>query len=205
MPIFDDARRPARADALEQALRGTLDADETLLWSGFPPQGILLRPSDWLAIPFSLLWGGFAIAWELAVFVGEPDVPDQFNSWDIGFALWGVPFVLVGLYLIAGRFFIEAARRAYTIYAVTDQRAIVLTNFLAQNIRSIPLSGLTEIGLSKKADGRGTIALGRANTASDWAQGRAVAARDTRPQFESVSRAEEVLKIIREAQKRSRA
>jgi hypothetical protein len=204
MPTFE-APRPARADALEQALRAVVEPDEKLLWSGLPEQGGVLRVQDRVLIPFSLLWGGFAIAWEVMVFAGERDVPDRFDLWDKGFVLWGIPFVLAGLYFIVGRFFADAARRARTIYGVTDQRAILLTNFLGHSVRSIALPGLAEIALSKKPDGRGTITFGPANSMTDWARGWPGGSRAAPPAFEGTARADEVLKIIRDAQKRARA
>ena len=203
MAFIDAAKTPKRADALQQELRETLEPSERLLWSGYPRQGLTLRREDFFLIPFSLLWGGFAIFWEYSVIAGELDLPDQFNLWDKFFVLWGIPFVLIGLYFIFGRFIEDLARRACTIYAVTDRRAILLTNFFGHNVRSLRLRGLTEINLSKKSDGRGTITFGPANSSMDWARGWPGAGRNTNPAFEGIARAQDVLKIIRDAQKAS--
>lgn len=203
MAIVDAADSSRRADILQQELREALEPGERLLWSGFPRQGLMLRAEDAFLIPFSLLWGGFAILWEYSVITGEPDVPDQFNLWDKFFVLWGVPFVLFGLYFIFGRFIADAARRGRTIYAVTNTRAILLTNFFGHSLRSIQLSGLNEIGLSKKAEGRGTITFGPANYVYG-VRGWPSTSHNTAPVFESVARAQDILKIIRDAQAASR-
>jgi len=200
--FIDASDRPNRAEALHQNLRDTLEPGETLLWSGFPRQGMMLRPEDAFLIPFSVLWGGFAIFWEATAIFGERDVPDRFNLWDKFFVLWGIPFVLAGLYLIFGRFIADSARRARTIYAVTNHRAILLTNFFGHNVRSISLSGLNEIALSKKPNGRGTITLGAANYVYG-ARGWPSTIRNTAPVFENIARAVDVLKIIRDAQRAS--
>jgi hypothetical protein len=51
----------------ERAIRSELSSGEKLLWSGQPSGGLRLRPADALMIPFSLLWAGFAVSWELSV------------------------------------------------------------------------------------------------------------------------------------------
>src|SRR5512145_2674932 len=98
---------------IENELRPNLSSDAKLIWTGKPKTGIVFRGSDAFLIPFSLLWGGFAVFWETNVIAtGAP----------FFFKLWGIPFVLVGLYLTVGRFFFDAKKRANTIYGLTSDR-----------------------------------------------------------------------------------
>ncbi|WP_147431961.1 hypothetical protein [Motilibacter peucedani] len=90
--------------------------DESLLWSGRPDPHKHFTASDIFLVPFSLLWGGFAIFWMTAALVNGAPVP---------FALFGVPFVALGLYMIFGRFFYKAKRKRETVYGLTDRRALV--------------------------------------------------------------------------------
>jgi hypothetical protein len=91
---------------------GRLLKDEKIVWWGEPAQGLLLTDRDWLLIPFSLLWGGFAIFWESTVL--RTDGPAFMK-------LWGVPFVPIGLYLVVGRFLLDAWIRRGMRYAVTNK------------------------------------------------------------------------------------
>jgi hypothetical protein len=42
------------------------------------------------------------------------------------FRLWGIPFLCVAVYLIAGRFFVDAWLRSRTSYYVTDRAAYIV-------------------------------------------------------------------------------
>ena len=89
---------------LQNELRQHLNQGESLLWTGTPKKGILFNSGDLFLIPFSIFWCGFAIFWMYGASEGGGI-----------FALFGIPFVVIGLYLLFGRFFLEAAQRANTV------------------------------------------------------------------------------------------
>lgn len=173
-----------------------MDSGESLIWSGAPRQGLLLRPSDGFMIPFSLLWGGFAIFWEVSVL--NTSGP---NSLFMSF--WGIPFVLVGLYIIIGRFFIDARIRAQTFYGLTDRRAIIVSGLFSRTINSLPLRTLTDISLQERSDRSGTILLGRPQPYSSWSSGMRWpgASQYSTPAFEMISNAKAVHDQLLEAQR----
>jgi hypothetical protein len=148
--------------APQQEISRVLDSDESLLWSGAPRQGLMLRPGDIFMIPFSLLWGGFAIFWEASVLRSNAPV---------FFALFGVPFVLVGLYMIVGRFFVDARIRAKTSYGITNRRAIIVSGLFSRTTTSLPLRTLTDVSLQERPDHSGTIMFGRPLPYSYWSSG----------------------------------
>jgi len=131
--------------------RDELNPGEKIIWSGQPQQGLTLQPADIFMIPFSLLWGGFAIFWEsAAILSGAP----------FFFMLWGIPFVLVGLYMIFGRFFVDMAQRRKTYYALTNERAIILSGLFNQSIKTLKLKQIPEINITTRSNGTGTITFG---------------------------------------------
>jgi hypothetical protein len=98
-------------------VRQYLRDDEQLLWYGAPDASVWFTAEDVILIPFSILWCGFAIFWESSVIGG--DAPFLFR-------LWGIPFVVLGLYFVAGRFFYKSYRKRHTVYAITTRRAMIL-------------------------------------------------------------------------------
>jgi hypothetical protein len=129
-----------------------LEPSERLLWSGVPIQGLVLRGSDVLVIPFSLLWAGFSFFWEYSVLKqGAPGM----------FGLFGIPFVLVGIYIVVGRFFVDAWGRGTTAYALTDRRAVISSGIFSRSVESLRLAGMPDVILTERGDGRGTIQFGQ--------------------------------------------
>jgi hypothetical protein len=149
---------------LAPKFRHYLFPGERIEWSGQPKQGLALGGRDALLIPFSLMWGGFAIVWNVAVWTlpsaggGNPD-------WF--FRLWGLPFLVIGLYLIGGRFFHDAYLRKRMFYAVTDQRILIVRG---SKIISLDIHRLPRLELSERPDGSGTLAFEAANS-GPWGGG----------------------------------
>jgi hypothetical protein len=175
-------------DGIEWLLAG----DERLLWRGKPPTGLLLRPSDGYLIPFSLRWCGFALFWEWSVVK---------SNGPFFFKLWGLAFVAVGLYLVVGRFVVDALLRDKTVYAVTSQRVIILSGLLRPEVKSFDLRNLGEISLTLSAGERGTIAFGTplvSNRKLFWPSD------DGRPKLEMIERVGRVYDLIRNAQQKAK-
>ncbi len=122
-----------------------------MLWAGRPKAGIRFRPQDAFLIPFSLLWGGFALFWETTVLVGGAP---------IFFGVWGIPFVLLGLYMIAGRFIVDARARSRTYYGLTNRRVILISGTSGRQMKSLLLSAVGDTTVDEHGDGSGTITFG---------------------------------------------
>ncbi len=122
----------------ELRLQSELLAGERLLWTGQPDPRVIFERVDIFLVPFSLLWGGFALVWEAGV----------------------------GLYFIAGRFFCKAWRKRRTYYALTNKRALVLVEGRGRTLRACFLSAVPTINKSVRSSGVGTITFGNTSWAS---------------------------------------
>jgi hypothetical protein len=182
--------------APQNEIAQALDSGESLIWSGAPRQVLLLRPTDAYMIPFSFLWGGFAIFWEASVLTTSGP-----NS--AFMSLWGIPFVLIGLYMIVGRFFVDARIRAKTFYGLSNRRAIIISGVFSRTTNSLPLRTLTDISLQERSDRSGTILLGRPQPYSSWGSGMRWPGMSqySTPAFEMIPNAKAVHDQLLEAQR----
>ena len=180
----------------KQPVQSQLGPNEQLLWFGQPRSGITFRASDIFMVPFSLLWGGFAIFWETAVVTSDGP---------FFFKLWGIPFVIVGLYMIFGRFIIDAKQRDKTCYGVTNERVIIVSGLFSKKVKSLNLRTLSDISIDEKSDGSGTITFGPSHPASQWYSGARFpgGSQQFAPAFEMIPNAKNVYEMIRTAQRNS--
>ena len=100
---------------LRQRAERLVPPGERLLWWGRPDPSVRFAPADAFLIPFSVLWTGFMVVWEVGA--SAADAP-------LLFRLWGVPFLVLGAYFTVGRFVAKARRKRRTVYVLTDRRAI---------------------------------------------------------------------------------
>ena len=104
---MDDARR--RLDPY-------LLPGEELVWTGRPDPAKHLTAADAYLVPFTLLWTGLSVSLlGTALARGAP----------LSTALFGLPFVVVGVYIVVGRFMYKASRKRRTVYGLTEGRALV--------------------------------------------------------------------------------
>jgi len=127
--------------------------NEIILWKGKPDLKKILTKSDAFLLPFSILWGGFAITWcTLAAIYTDY------------FGLFGLPFAVIGMYLIFGRFIVKQSNKKKTYFAITDSRILVIkTNSkgVRKNIGSAQMKSIPNESVSFDKNGFGTITFGQ--------------------------------------------
>lgn len=151
-----------RMDDARDRLSPLLLPDETLVWTGRPDPGKHLGPVDVFLVPFGVFWLGFSIFWLVtAVSSGAP----------FFFPLFGVPFVALGVYFVAGRFLVKAAGKRRTVYGLTEGRALV-----AEGEGSLQETSLDRTPVDRRRSRGGrhlTVSFGR--TSGGWASGPSLA------------------------------
>ena len=148
----------------QQKFEDDLLKDEQVLWAGQPDPKVIFTGADIFLVPFSLLWGGFAIFWEFMASTGVANAQIKQHQGPIWFfPLFGIPFVLMGLYFIFGRFIYKAWRKRNTYYAVTNKRVIVLTKGMGRDIQAAFINTLPSVNKSIRSNGNGTIRFGNSS------------------------------------------
>ena len=177
----------------QQAIQEELSSGERIVWAGTPKQGTLFRGSDILMIPFSLIWGGFAIFCEFLALTAVQESKNTPDAIAIIFPLFGIPFVLVGLYLIFGGFICHAKKRSKTFYGVTNERAIIVSGIFSKSVKSLNLNAMSDLSINEKENSLGTITFGQDNPImSMFMSGGFPGAGPTVPKFEFIEGAKNV-------------
>src|SRR5262245_39234299 len=172
-----------------ETFHGLLLKGEKIVWWGQPGQGLLFTSKDWFMVPFSLMFAGFAVFWESGV-LGAPNSPTFMK-------LWGIPFLLAGLYLVVGRFLVDAWARSGITYAVTDKRILIRRSAPFAKFTALTFDQLPSVDLIEHGGVRGTIRFGQEQPTwsnrgySGWSP-----AFDPTPQFIAIEDARRVFEYI---------
>jgi len=133
---------------IQHELRPELGPGERLLWSGMPRQGVVFRPVDLFLIPFILLWAGI------------PTYGLLHGPKTGAFDIIVLPFIIIGAYMLVGRFIVDAKQRAHTFYGVTNQRILIISAWWRRRTTSLKLGFLPDVTLTEGRNGRGVIQFG---------------------------------------------
>ncbi len=168
---------------------------ERLLWSGRPVMRRFVMRGSVLLIPFTLLWLAFAVFWEASVLGSKaPGI----------FALWGIPFVAIGLYVAFGRFLVAGREARRTIYGLTDERVLIIGGAFSVRITELLLRTLPSPTLESGSDGVGTITFGprapyESSLPAGWPMMRTMSA-----SFSMIDDASSVFRLVDDAAAKAR-
>jgi hypothetical protein len=154
---------------------------ERVVWEGAPIQGFRFRLID-LANAFLGLMFVAASLWFVV------------HWFPLGLL---IPHLWIGLYFLIGRFLLDAKIRRSTGYAITDTRAIVVTEWPRYRLITVNYRSTPEISLVHHRSGRGTISFGPPR--------RVFSSREVFPlrptAFESISDPDQVMQLLHTPEK----
>jgi hypothetical protein len=167
--------------SVQEAFRSELQPGESLLWSGQPDPDRWFAKEDIITVPFSVFWLGFAVFWEYQALRATWFITDKPYGppllFKYVFPLFGLPFVLIGIYMLFGRILIRRWTRKRTFYAVTDKRVMALVKSGKRSaLQSKSIADIQDITKSVDSSGRGTIMFGPTGALGNtpqWAVGMA--------------------------------
>lgn len=143
---------------LRRKVETELQPGESIKWIEQPVPRFVTGASI-VAVLFGIPWTSFALFWTWgALGFRLPSLSDGFRP-EYLFALFGVPFILLGLGMLSSPWAVwEAARR--TVYIVTDRRAIAIEGgWSVTTIRSYSPHELGYIFRRECADGTGDVII----------------------------------------------
>ena len=137
-----------------------LQSGESLYWSGTADPGraaLSALPATLFGIPFA----GFALFWMNGAYRASTHLaksPDAFAKSFTVFPLFGLPFLLVGLGIVLAPLWAYLKGRT-TVYAITNQRILVITGSGNRSVKSITPADIAGVEHRERPDGSGDIVI----------------------------------------------
>lgn len=126
---------------------GLLEPGETILWQGQPVAGLKWRDMISGRLPIGIVFTVFSLVWMgiASSIVAGIEGPLFLVA---VFPLAGLPFLAIGLYMLAGHVVWDALVRRGTWYTLTDRTAFVATDILGhRKLQSCPLAEMEGLEL----------------------------------------------------------
>jgi hypothetical protein len=131
---------------------------EQVRWSEQPNPLRQMLPAFALWL-FAIPWTAFALFWEtaaLGIWFGKTPDNDTVASLGIIMPIFGLPFVLIGLCMLATPFHI-AAKAKRTYYIITNKRLIIICSRRTSTITSFDARYMVNLTRKECKDGSGDI------------------------------------------------
>jgi hypothetical protein len=138
-----------------QRIQSQLQSGESIRWAS-PANPRVAALAGIGIFLFAIPWTAFAIFWICGA--AGFKIPN-FKSPASLFPLFGLPFVLVGLFMLASPIFLWRKAKK-TFYLITDRRAVIFEDSRIMKLQSFGPDRLQSIERTQSADGSGSIIFG---------------------------------------------
>lgn len=150
-------RDSALTERLRKALERELGPDEEVVWHGW--QLARVQPRMFLIYVFAIPWTAFSLLWTglaASAIMGAGEDGPGLIGW--AFPLFGLPFIAIGLWMLAGPF-LPLFVRGRVLYVVTDRRVLRLSYWRELAVKAVPAERIGLAERQEKPDGTGTLSL----------------------------------------------
>jgi hypothetical protein len=147
----------APMERLRMALERELGPDEVVVWHGW--QLARIEPRMVLIYVFAIPWTAFSLMWTglaAAAIMGTGEDGPGLIGW--AFPLFGLPFIAIGLCMLAGPF-LPLFVRGRVLYVITDRRVLRLSFWRELAVKAVPADRIGLAERQEKPDGTGTLSL----------------------------------------------
>lgn len=147
----------APMERLRMALERELGPDEVVVWHGW--QLARIEPRMFLIYVFAIPWTAFSLMWTglaAAAIMGTGEDGPGLIGW--AFPLFGLPFIAIGLWMLAGPF-LPLFVRGRVLYVITDRRVLRLSFWRELAVKVVPADRIGLAERQEKPDGTGTLSL----------------------------------------------
>jgi hypothetical protein len=138
-----------------------LQSGESLYWAGTADP----RRAAFAALPtaiFGIPFAGFALFWVTQAYHATSAMSrSSNNAFTNGFRLFplfGIPFLFVGLGIILAPLWVFL-KGASTVYAVTNQRVMIITGGNSRSVKSFTPADIVSVEHRERPDGSGDIVI----------------------------------------------
>lgn len=145
----------------QQRAQSELQSGESLCWAGTADPiraAVAALPAALFGIPFA----GFALFWVTQAYRATSAMShSSHNAFASGFRvfpLFGLPFLFVGLGIILAPLWVFL-KGSNTVYAVTNQRVMVISGGTTRSVKSITPADIISIDHRERPDGSGDIVI----------------------------------------------
>jgi PH (Pleckstrin Homology) domain-containing protein len=145
----------------QQRAQSELQPGENLYWTGTADPrraAISALPATIFGIPFA----GFALFWINSAMHATHGLTRNANAFAKSFGifpLFGVPFLLVGLWMVLAPLW-AFLKGSSTVYAVTDKRVMIITGSGNRTVKSCTPADIASVDYRERPDGSGDIVIG---------------------------------------------
>lgn len=142
---------------LRLALERELQGDEAVEWHGWQLGQLELR-SFGLYL-FAIPWTAFAVMWTTLAAGAMASSGEDGPGW-IGWAfpLFGLPFVAIGVAMLAGPF-LPLMQKGRVLYVVTNKRVLKLGMGRELEVQAVPADRIGLVTRNEKRDGTGGLQI----------------------------------------------